>query len=140
MNVYLDSSVILRVVLGQKDALAEWKQIQRSVVSALVPVECLRTLDRARIDQWLSDEEVVRRREAVFRILASTDIVQVTETVLARAAHPLPVKAGTLDAIHLATTLLWREVEGEDLAMATHDRGLALAARASALAVIGCSA
>jgi len=134
---YLDSSIILRVVMGQADALPEWKQIDRGVVSALVPVECLRTLDRMRLQRLLDDEQVVLRREGVFRILETADIVHVTEAVLARASYPLPTQVGTLDAIHLSTTLLWREVEGEDLVMTTHDRGLALASRACGLTVLG---
>jgi hypothetical protein len=45
---------------------------------------------------------------------------------------------GTLDAIHLATALAWREAAGvEDLVMATHDLALATAARASGLRVVG---
>ena len=44
---------------------------------------------------------------------------------------------GTLDAIHLATAMLWRERTGADLVMATHDTALATASRASGLRVIG---
>lgn len=44
---------------------------------------------------------------------------------------------GTLDAIHLATALLWRERESADILMATHDGALAVAARASGLRVVG---
>jgi PIN domain-containing protein len=134
---YLHSSVILRVVMGQVDALAEWRQIQRGVVSALVPVECLRTLDRMRLQRALDDEQVVVRREAVFRILDTADIVDVTESILVRGSYPLPTQVGTLDAVHLATTLLWPEVEKEDLVMTTHERGLAMASRACGLAVFG---
>ena len=43
----------------------------------------------------------------------------------------------TLDAIHLATALLWRERTGVKLVIATHDSGLGLAARASGVRVIG---
>ena len=50
MIAYLDSSVLLRLVLGQRDALKEWKEVSRGVVSALVEVECQRTLDRLRLD------------------------------------------------------------------------------------------
>jgi hypothetical protein len=57
--------------------------------------------------------------------------------VLARAAHPLPTELGTLDAIHLATALLWREQRGDDIVMATHDGALATAARACGLVVLG---
>jgi hypothetical protein len=42
-----------------------------------------------------------------------------------------------LDALHLATALLWREQVAEDLVMATHDEALATAAKASGLRVIG---
>jgi len=42
-------------------------------------------------------------------------------------------------AIHLATTLLWREHSGGDIVMATHDVALATAARACGLTVVGAS-
>jgi predicted nucleic acid-binding protein len=44
---------------------------------------------------------------------------------------------GTLDAIHLATALAWRERADEDLTLATHDRALGAAARASGVPVVG---
>jgi predicted nucleic acid-binding protein len=134
---YLDSSVLLRVVLRQPDALAEWRRIERGVASALVEVECLRTLDRLRVAASLTDRELARRRQAVYRVLDATEIVEITRPVLARAAQPMPTALGTLDAIHLATALLWREWRGEDLVFATHDTALALAARASGVAVVG---
>jgi predicted nucleic acid-binding protein len=136
-HAYVDSSVLLRVVMRQTDALAEWDQIKRGIVSALVPVECLRTIDRMRLQGLLTEDEVVRRREAAFRILETADIVHVTESVMARASYPLPTQVGTLDAIHLSTAMLWRETEGRELVMATHDRGLAQAARACGLTVVG---
>ena len=57
--------------------------------------------------------------------------------MLDRAALPLPVTLGTLDAIHLATAMLWREASAEELVLATHDRSLALAARACGLRTMG---
>jgi uncharacterized protein len=120
---YLDSSVLLRKILGQSGSLREWGRIAVGVASALAETECLRTLDR--------------RRESVFRLLESVELVDVTPAVLARAAQPLPTELGTLDAIHLATALLWREQMHGDVVMATHDAALATAARASGLSVIG---
>jgi hypothetical protein len=73
----------------------------------------------------------------VFRLLESFEVIEVTAVVLARAAQPLPTELGTLDAIHLATAVLWREYRGDEIVMATHDAGLATAARASGLTVIG---
>jgi predicted nucleic acid-binding protein len=134
---YVDSSVLLRLVLGSSGALAEWRSVDRAVVSALVEVECLRTIDRLRLVERLSDKEVSRRLEAVFRVLDACEVVDVTAGVLARAAQPSPTALGTLDAIHLASAVLWREATGEEIVMATHDAALVLAARAAGLQVIG---
>ena len=137
MIAYLDSSVLLRLVLGQRDALREWEEVSRGVVSALVEVECLRMLDRLRLEEKLPDSEIATRREAIYRILETAETVELTRPVLDRAALPLPVTLGTLDAIHLASAMLWREARAEALVLATHDRSLALAARACGLRTMG---
>lgn len=137
MIAYADSSVLLRLVLGQPGALREWQAIERAVASALVEVECLRTLDRLRLRARIADRELAARREAVFRLLGVLELVEPTRPILTRAAQPLPTELGTLDAIHLATALLWREQSGQDVVMATHDGALGTAARASGLRVVG---
>ena len=137
MIAYVDSSVLLRKVLRQSGSLKEWTVIQTGVASALVETECLRTLDRLRLRANLSDRDLSRRRAAVFRLLESMELVEVTAPVLARAAQPLPTELGTLDAIHLATALLWSERIGAGLVMATHDVALGTAARACGLRVVG---
>jgi len=134
---YIDSSVLLRKVLGQTGSLREWAAIEVGVASGLVETECLRTLDRLRLRAALSDRELSRRREAVFRLMESLELVDVTGPVLARAAQPLPTELGTLDAIHLATALLWSERARSALVMATHDGALGIAARACRLQVVG---
>ncbi len=137
MIAYVDSSVLLRKVLRQAGSLKEWRGIQTGVASALVETECLRTLDRLRLRVNLSDRDLARRRAAVFRLMESMELVEVTAPVLARAAQPLPTELGTLDAIHLATALLWSERIGAGLVMATHDGALGTAARACGLRVVG---
>ncbi len=137
MIAYLDSSVVLRVVLGQRGSLREWKAVETGVASAILEVECLRTLDRLRLLEGIAEREIARRRETVYRILEALTVIEPTRPVLARAAQPFPVVLGTLDAIHLATALLWRERADVDLVMATHDAALGLAARAVGFRVIG---
>lgn len=137
MIAYLDSSAVLRIILGQTNALKEWRAITRGVASALVEVECLRTLDRLRLAEGMEDTEVAKRREAVFRFMEALEVVEITRPVLARAAQPLPTALGTLDAIHLATALLWKDRQGAPLVMATHDDALATASRSSGLRVVG---
>jgi predicted nucleic acid-binding protein len=134
---YVDSSVVLRMVLGQPGRLAEWKSIVTGVASGLVEVECLRTLDHLRVAGNLSADDCAVRREAVYRILEGLELVELTRAVLHRAAQPMPAPLGTLDAIHLATAEMWREAKGKELLVATHDQALALAARASGFRVAG---
>lgn len=137
MIAYLDSSVILRIVLGQSGRLREWRNVREGVVSALAEVECLRTLDRLHFRECLADRELARRREAVFALLREMTVVDLTRPVLSRASQPLPTPLGILDAIHLATALLWRENRSPDLVLATHDAALGLAGRACGLPVVG---
>jgi len=137
MIAYLDSSVLLRIVLRQPKRLREWGRVTRGVSCALAEVECLRTLDRLRILERLPEDRMAPRREAVYRLFESIEVVEPTRPILRRAAQPMTGVLGTLDAIHLATALAWRERTGENLAVATHDSALALAARANGLPVIG---
>ncbi len=137
MIAYVDSSVILRWVLGQPNALAEWKQIDRGVSSALIRVEVLRTLDRLRLRTGLSDAEMARRRAVILQAVDLLELVEIDPVVLDRAAQPLPTEIGTLDALHLATALLWREKSTAELVMATHDYRLGIAAQAHGFTVVG---
>jgi predicted nucleic acid-binding protein len=134
---YVDASVLLRVALGQPNALAEWPTVQRGVASALVATESLRTLDRLRLRTNLADAEIAKRRATILALLASLELVDVDGLVLDRASQPMPTELGTLDAIHLATALLWKDMERVDLVMATHDAALALAALAHGMHVVG---
>jgi predicted nucleic acid-binding protein len=137
VKAYIDSSVVLRVVLSQPESLREWSDIVLAVGSGLVEVECLRTIDRYRLTGDLSAEEAGTRRAAVFDVLGRMELIELTRAVLHRAAQPMPAPLGTLDAIHLATAEFWREARDDELVFATHDRALALAARASGFEVIG---
>ncbi len=137
MIAYVDASVLLRFALGQPDALPEWRQIERGVSSALVRAESLRSLDRLRLCANLANAEVAKRRATILAVIASLEVVDIEAAVLDRAAQPMPTELGTLDAIHLATALLWKEMRRVDLVMATHDEALALGAQAHGLPVVG---
>jgi hypothetical protein len=73
----------------------------------------------------------------MLELVGSLELVEVDPIVLERAAQPMPTELGTLDAIHLATALLWKDMTKADLVMATHDASLALAAQAHGLRVVG---
>ena len=137
MIAYIDSSVLLRVALRQANALTQWARVERGVSSALILTESLRTLDRARLRADLSDLAVARHRSTILALIDSLELVEIDSVVLDRAAQPMPTELGTLDAIHLASALLWKDATGIEPVMATHDAALGLAAQAHGLKVLG---
>jgi predicted nucleic acid-binding protein len=137
VTLYLDSSALLPLVLREADSLEEIRSADVLVSSELLAVECPRTIDRLRLQGALSLEEAVATRSAIAEWLEAVDLVLLQRPVLSRAGDPLPTPLGTLDAIHLATALLWREQTGLDPVVATHDAALALAARAFGLETLG---
>lgn len=137
MTAYVDASVVLRLVLGQQGALAEWPRVDRMIASSLVEVECLRALDRYRVYGALPDAALARFRATILRILQAAELVAPDAVILARAAEPSPTSLGALDAIHLATARCWLEENVGELVMATHDPALGIAARAMGMSVVG---
>jgi predicted nucleic acid-binding protein len=135
MRVYVDSSVILRIVLGQAGAFVEPREWELAVCSELLRVEVLRSLDRLRLRRPGTDAYVADKLDAFHRMAASFHYVPIRSAILTRAASPFPTALDALDAIHLATALLWIEEKGEPLTLLTHDAELALAARACGLQV-----
>jgi predicted nucleic acid-binding protein len=133
---YVDSSVLLRIVLGERGALKQWRKVTMAISSELIRLECLRTLDRARIQLRIADEEIAKRRADVLHRLDAFRLIRLDERVLERAAQPLPTMVGSLDAIHLTSALMARS-SMPDFVFATHDAQLATAARASGFDVVG---
>jgi uncharacterized protein len=136
VNAYVDSSALLRVVLGEPARLTIWPRITTPVSSELIRLECLRTIDRARIRLGLDDEAVARQRAAVLELIETFNLISIDGAVLERAAEPFPTLLGSLDAIHLASAILARE-QFDGLILATHDDELGLAARAVGFEVHG---
>ena len=137
MIVYVDTSALLRLVLSEPDSLEELRSCEGLVSSELLAVEALRTIDRLRLQGALSLDDAASRSGAVTEWLEAVDLVLLQRPVLARASEPFPTPLGTLDALHLATALVWRDRMHQALVIATHDRDLALAARSFGLEVRG---
>ncbi len=139
MNAYVDTSVLLRVVLGEPERLRIWPKITSPISSELIRLECLRTIDRARIRLGLDDRSVAKQRSAVIETIDSLRLISLDRAVLDRAAEPFPTSLGSFDAIHLASALLAREAF-DDLILATHDDELGVAAQAVGFSVHGAAA
>jgi len=136
VKVYLDSSVILRVVLGEPGTLREWSRITLAVTSEIAKVECLRTLDRLRIVGAVPDRELARRRTTTLELFHGIETIRVNRAILDKAREPFPTLVRTLDAVHVASALLVQP-RISALRFATHDADLATAAIAVGLKVIG---
>lgn len=78
------------------------------ITSEITELECRRTLDRIRIEENLSGEEMADRISELNLMLHSFRIVQLTHPILKRAKASYPTVVRSLDAIHLATAELAR--------------------------------
>ena len=137
MIAYIDTSALLRIVLREPGALDDLRSYNALVSSELIAVESARTIDRLRLQGSLTTKEAAARLRTVNEWLEAIDLVLVRTPVLSRASEPMPVPLGTLDALHLATALIWRDRMGPLPTMATHDTTLALAAQAFGFDVRG---
>ncbi|MBA3885887.1 MAG: type II toxin-antitoxin system VapC family toxin [Acidobacteria bacterium] len=137
MIAYIDTSALLRTVLREPGAIEGLRSYEALVSNELIVVECARTIDRLRIQGSLTPHEAAERVRAVNEWLEAIDLVLLRPVVLSRASEPMPMAVGTLDAIHLATALIWRDRVGPLPQMATHDTALAAAARTFGFEVLG---
>ena len=130
MIAYLDSSVPLRIFLGQRHGWDRWGRWKQAYSSALMRLECRRVVDRLRLEGALDDHGVADAGAEIRRLDRIVGRVALTPSVLDRASMPMPTVVKTLDAVHLATALLLRERRHADLVFVTHDDQQATAARA----------
>jgi predicted nucleic acid-binding protein len=137
VKLYVDSSVALRIVLGQPNPLRQWSDFAEYIASALLRVECFRAIDRLRFAHRRAEEQAIQRLGTLHDFLRRLDLVPVASAVLDRAAESFPLPLKTLDAIHLSTALVLRQSEDPHLVFATHDEALGMSARALDFSVLG---
>ena len=114
MTAYLDSSVTLRYILAGEITIRHVLEYPRVISSELMEIECRRVIHRVRMQQELSDEGVAEALRRLDSVLQGIDLVELSRDVKTRAAESFPVVIRTLDALHLATALLWaRDPAGE---------------------------
>lgn len=137
MTIYLDTSAVLRALLGDGDPLQEWGQWDRAYSSEVMGVEARRAIDRLRLERALDDEGVADAHQALMATERAIGMIRLTAEVLRRAGQPMPTVTKTLDAIHLASAQLFADRSGTSLVFGTHDRSQATAARALGFKVVG---
>ena len=136
MTVYVDTSVVLRILLREPKPVGIWGQWNKAYSSGLWRVEALKTVDRLRLAHEISDSEVAELVHEIQITHETLTIYPVTNQIFQRASETFPTVVGTLDAIHLATALAIREIENIDYLL-THDSQLATAGRSLGFEVMG---
>ena len=138
MTVYIDTSIVLSKLLNQPTALPSWGQWDSAYASVVVRVEYLRTIDRIRLQNLISDEERVALHRQFSTIWEAMHRIPLDDSILERAAQPFPTVLGTLDAIHLASAFaVLPPRENGAVVFLTHDIQLGRAAESMGYQVDG---
>jgi predicted nucleic acid-binding protein len=136
VRVYVDSSAVLRHILNADPALGRIATFDTVGSSDLLLIECQRVLQRERMEAHLDDQQYSESLVLLEAILDSFYVIELGPAVKRRAAGPFPTIIGTLDAIHLASAILWEETEANsDFSILTYDKQFALCARALGIQV-----
>lgn len=117
MNVYAESSAVLAWLLGDDRGGRAGQEIAGAdliVTSDLTLIECDRVLNRAAALGERSDAEAARRRAIVSAASEHWVVLAIDSEVVARSRQGFPREpVRTLDAIHLSTALLARNLVTE---------------------------
>lgn len=139
MIVYLDTSLVIGRLMGETPphSSVPWGKWEAAFSSRLLQVEGFRTLDRLRLSGTIRDKDMPPLVQTLQLIMGYLGEIPVSEAVLHRASLPFSTIVRTLDAIHIASALLYREREKKEITFLTHDVRQGLAARAAGLRAEG---
>ena len=126
MIVYAESSAVLGWLLGEpgeaalRDALVSAEHV---VSSALTAVECGRALSRGAASGRLRPTDELAAQRLLDEAAATWVVHDLSERVLRRARGRFPVEPiRTLDALDLATALVFQEALGQLTVLSLDDR------------------
>lgn len=125
MVAYLDSSVVLRYVLKGDPAIRHALACETILSSELLEIECRRVLQRCRMAGDLSDTTYVTAVKRLDALLAGIGLLSLSPPVKNRAMEAFSVVVKTLDALHLATAIIYSDKQSSDtLLMFSYDEAM----------------
>ena len=130
MTVYLDSTYVIRRLLGVGKGAELWGKWDKAYASVLLRSECCRAANQMRLDGKIDDADRARLGAWIETVCASVNQVPVTDAIVRRAAEAYPVAVGTLQALHLATMQELESVREVKCELLSDDEGLVQAAKA----------
>jgi len=132
-TLYAESSVVLAWLLGESgssEAVRRINEAETVATSLLTLLETERALIRAEKQGLLGASESQKLRGMLARAAGSWVLMEISEEVLRGAGRVFPVEpVRTLDALHLATALLFIQAF-PDLHMLTCDHRIDVNSRA----------
>lgn len=128
MIVYLDSSIVLRQLIGTKSPWKEWGNWAEAYSSTLLRTECYRMADLLRLSGKLDDVQRSRLGIWIEHVCESITLIPVNDRVLNHAAGSFPTAVGTAQAVHLATLQELQIVHNITCLLATADKEMLCAA------------
>jgi hypothetical protein len=128
---YLDTSVVLAHILQGESSIRHALECGSVVSSELLEIEARRVIHRCRMEGGLDDGGFVRAVERLDKLLSGVSLLALSPGVKKRAMGAFPVNVKTLDALHMASALIYTETRPEDtLLVFSHDASLNRCARA----------
>jgi predicted nucleic acid-binding protein len=137
MIAYIDSSIVVRHLFGEGHHPVRLSEISIGISSELLRLECLRTLDRFRLRGKREEQQYLEASSALNEILSRIHLIEMSRSILHRAGEPFTKPIATLDAIHLATCLIFAENSPTAPTLCSYDKELLTAAQFMGLSVRG---
>ena len=113
---YAESSAILAWLLGERREAAVRRALagaERIVASTLTALECARALSRGAVTSRLRAADELAALQLLERVSATWVTLEMTGRVVDRARGRFPEEpVRTLDALHLATAVMFHEARG----------------------------
>lgn len=125
MVAYLDTSVLLRHILLGDSSIKQVLACDRIISSELLEIESRRVIHRYRIDGEIDDEGFVQANMRLNEVLSGISLLALSSAVKRRAMGAFPVHVKTLDALHIASALVYADTSpGQTLLIFSFDTGL----------------
>lgn len=132
MIAYAESSAVVTWLLGERrgeEVRRALAHSERVVSSTLTQVECARTLARGVASGRVGRGDELAALRLLDEAVATWAVLEMSGRVLNRARGLFPIEpVRTLDALHLATAMVFREAMAELVVVSLDDRMRANAA------------
>lgn len=123
--MYIDTSTYLKLFLKEKgsDKARKLSKENRFLSSVILTSECFSALSRRKQGKEIDDKTFNRLVNRIKKGLPYIEIVKLTDGVSIKTEEILLHSAvRTLDAIHIASALLFQELTGINLTFVTSDK------------------